>query len=215
MPIRHFVVEFIISDSGQVEQVVVNESNEYGGTYTQTKNAYLSHFFQNLPLIKPFVEYYGSQMDIRIDYYFAAGYTSFDSSAVDIAENGSITRMTQHNLQYYVLESSKLGWINCDYFWGNQEEKADFVVKVDPDAQPNVKLLFPAQNSIMNVSEWEDDKMIFSNIPLNQPVKIIALKFDGTKPLMAIANTKTGKDVFDKLDYKEFTLEELKKQLSK
>ncbi len=222
-PERYFYVWFTIFGNGkykifELEEVFWQQKSRKVTTPS------LIRFLNNLPRFSPY-PHKGHEADETgaIGVYIAVRHpsvfnTTTDKYFTDLKETfGKEKNRVKEAIQlrYYILESSQLGWINCDYFWNTEAEKADFAVKVDPDAQPNVKLLFPKQNSIMNATLWEDDKMIFSNIPLNQPVKIIAIKFDGTKPLLAIANTQTSKAVFDKLDYKEFTLAELKQQLSK
>jgi hypothetical protein len=42
----------------------------------------------------------------------------------------------------------------------------------------------------------------------------VAISFKGSKPLLSISSTKTEKQIFDKLEYKEFALADLEKQLN-
>ena len=45
----------------------------------------------------------------------------------------------KQNLITGIFSSSKLGLINCDHFWTSA---IDYIVKVDPNSKPNIKLIF-------------------------------------------------------------------------
>jgi hypothetical protein len=128
-------------------------------------------------------------------------------------KNSVITSIDADELNYYTFSSTKLGWINCDYFWEVKDEKIDYYVKADPKQKPNVKLVFKRARSIL-AGTLVGDKYVFENVPINQEVKIVAITFEGGKPVMAVANTKTGRGVFDKLDYKPFSISDLERQLN-
>lgn len=121
--------------------------------------------------------------------------------------------MNEAELNYFIFSSSKLGWINCDYFWETKDEKIDYIVKVNPDSKPNIKIIFKDAKSIMTGS-IEGDKYIFKNVPIDKKIKIVAVTFKGSKPMLSVAETKTGRQIFDKFQYTDFTITDLEKQLN-
>ena len=128
-------------------------------------------------------------------------------------KNSAITSINAAELNYYIFSSAKLGWINCDFFWEVPDEKIDYYVKTNPELKPNIKLVFKQAKSIL-AGALEGDKYVFKNVPINQEIKIVAITFEGSKPVMAVIETKTGKQVFNKLDYKPFSVSDLEKQLN-
>jgi hypothetical protein len=125
----------------------------------------------------------------------------------------TISSINSAELGYYVFSASKLGWINCDYFWKTDSQNIDFIVKADPDSRPDFKLIFKKVKSIMG-GEKEGGNIVFKNIPAGEEVKIVAISFKGNKPFLAIAHTKTSNQIFDKLEFKEFSLNDLEKELN-
>lgn len=60
----------------------------------------------------------------------------------------------------------------------------------------------------------EGDKYIFKNVPIDQEIKIVAVAFNGSKPLLSVSETKTSKQIFDKFQYADFTITDLERQLN-
>lgn len=119
-------------------------------------------------------------------------------------------QLTTSNL---FLESSKLGWINCDRFYKNTAEKIDFVIQVNSKNSPAISLVFEDINSIMPYTSREDNKYYFKNIPIGMKVKIIGLYQEEGQTLIefAQAKTTTSKSEFTQsLKFKKIKKEELK-----
>ena len=220
IPHKTFDVELYVSKQGGISNVIVYEITP--STKKKMNLPALKSIFENMPLLRPYDSPYAkditpAQITFSVDYPSVLDFVGdkyFKDSGNLLGKEENTTRAALE-LQYYIMESSQMGWINCDYFWESTAEKIDFVVKVDTDTEPNVKLIFQKEESIMNATFWEDDRMVFTGIPINQPVKIVAIKFDGKKPLLAIAETKTGKVPFSNLVYQEFSMTRLNKELGK
>lgn len=151
--------------------------------------------------------------DYRPDYKNNEEYNNLFNQKYAVFKDQNIKTMNGAELNYYIFSSSKLGWINCDYFWETQAEKIDYILKVYPNSQPNIKLIFKQAKSIMK-GTLEGDKYIFKNVPVDNEIKIVAVAFRGSKPLLSVSETTTGKQVFDKFEYKDFTLTDLERQLN-
>ncbi len=225
-----YEAKFVVSKNGQIRNVKITENDDF---LKKTPGApavdpYFYKYIQQIPLLEPFYAYDDDQQlkptDTECSFYFSLGlyppdysnnksYNKLFNKKYGIFKNASITSMNEAELNYYVFSASKLGWINCDFFWQVNDEKVDYYVKADSRLKPNIKLVFKQAKSIL-VGTAEGDNYVFKNVPVNQEIKIIAIEFDGAKPLMAIAETKTGKKTFEKLDYKIFTLSDLEKEIN-
>ena len=74
----------------------------------------------------------------------------------------------------YLLETTELGWINCDRFY-EVEEKAPLMVDVDTTYHPSVRLVFRDINSVMQ--GWynpETAQYEFQGLPVGQRATLVA-----------------------------------------
>lgn len=225
---KTYSVDFIVSKQGKITDLKIEEEqfDSSGKKITlKTKvDPYFYTYIKNLPLLEPYCDYDGNPFDSECSFYINMGFyppdyrsnESYNKTFIEkygVFKNNTITSMNDLELNYYIFSSSKLGWINCDFFWETKDEKIDYIVKADPQSKPNIKLVFKEAKSILT-GTLDGDKYIFKNVPINQDVKIVAISFKGSKPLLSISLTKTNKQTFDKFDYKEFALTDLEKQLN-
>lgn len=225
---KTYSVDFIVSKQGNITNLTIKEERfDSSGRkiILKTKvDPYFYTYIKQLPQLEPYRDYDGNAFDSECSFYINMGlyppdyrnnesYNKAFNEKYSLFKNNTIQSMSDAELNYYIFSSAKLGWINCDFFWEVKDEKIDYIVKVDPGAKPNIKLVFQEAKSILT-GTLEGDKYIFRNVPINQNVKIVAINFKASKPLLSIALTKTSKEIFDKLDYKEFALTDLEKQLN-
>jgi hypothetical protein len=150
----------------------------------------------------------GTSQEPKSDLYkkqFEGKYASFKDKA--------IAKVDQAELNYYVQSATKFGWINCDRFWDTPDEKIEFFVNTQSPNDAKVYLVFKEVNSIMQ-GQLSNGKLVFKNIPVNQPVKVIGISFNKGKPTMAKAETTTNKDGFDLTTFNEFYLDQLEAELN-
>ncbi|NII26611.1 hypothetical protein HB364_16095 [Pseudoflavitalea sp. X16] len=231
---KTFDASFTLTKQGKITNIKVEEvvyDNKRNRQVLPTKpDPYFYEYISELPEIEPFwgmtrrsgavpVEV-GCNFHIEIGLY-PPGYQDMESyrqafyqkytGSVD--STTTINSMNEAELNWYVFSASRLGWINCDYFWEAPGEKINYAVKVDPAAKPNVRLIFRQAKSIM-AGTLEGDRYVFKEVPAGQDIKIVAISFKDSKPMLAISETRTGKQLFDQLKYKDFTIAELEKQLN-
>lgn len=115
-------------------------------------------------------------------------------------------------LQYYIFDSKQLGWINCDQFIDPNPNKANFVVSVPESENIFVKIIFKNYKTVM-IGNEEKGSFVFENLPINEPVKVVAIDEENGKPLLLIEDTKTSEKTFiiDKLNTVE--LKKLKEEI--
>lgn len=225
---KAYLADFIVSKQGKIKNLTIQEEQiDSSGKIVKVKSKvdpYLYTYIENFPLLEPFRLIDGSLYDSKCSFNITMGvyppdyrnndnYNRLFNEKYGVFKNRSITSMDDAELDYYIFSSTKLGWINCDFFWDVQDEKIDYIVKTDPAAKPNIKLVFKNAKSILT-GTLVGEKYIFKNVPINQDIKIVAISFEGNKPLLSVSVTKTGKQVFDKFDYRAFALADLEKELN-
>jgi hypothetical protein len=223
---QSYRAEFVITKKGKITNITMQEEQDSTGNYVIPAKAlsYLTEYLRQLPTVEPhYMEESGKLVafDASCAIYFHMGYFPRKNNEAynkvfekkyGAFKNNAIQSMNDAELNYYIFSSSQLGWINCDIFWAIPGQTVNYAIKVDPDSKPNIKLAFKNMNSIMT-GRLKGNEYVFDNVPLNQPVKIIAISFKGSKPKLAITETTVSAQTFDKLDYKDFSLAELESQL--
>jgi hypothetical protein len=82
------------------------------------------------------------------------------------------------NLNKYIFNSTKLGWINCDRFIEGSNN-TQLTVDLSDTSSVNVCLVFMNLNSVMNISDKANGKIHFNRIPVGEEATVIAFKKDG------------------------------------
>lgn len=105
-----------------------------------------------------------------------------------------------------VLNSAKMGWINCDRFLNlNKQDLTTFSISNQNNAI--IYLVFEKFNSIMNTGYLNNDKTQFANVPKNEKVKIISAYKNDNEIFIAvqdaIINDKTHNLYYNKVSKAE------------
>ncbi len=124
----------------------------------------------------------------------------------DLEINGASS--LQNAQEFFLLNTSQLGWINCDRFY-NVPEKVNYTVKLTE--KTCLLMVFNAFKSIMA----PDEKGVFRGVPLNEPVTLIALKTEAGKLMMACQQTTITNSAFGNLHFEPVTLQQYKSRLEK
>lgn len=112
-------------------------------------------------------------------------------------------------LEYYVFSSSKLGWINCDFFWENDGEKIDYVAKSEKNDE--FKLIFKESKNILR-SDKVNNKFHFKNVPIGIKATLFGLRFKDGKPSYLIKEITTSKEILTDIEFTALeSIDELKK----
>ncbi len=110
-----------------------------------------------------------------------------------------------------VLNSKKLGWINCDRFYKDNSTKIDLIVEYKGDFVPNLVVVFEDINSVLPYSYREDNKLIFKNIPSDKNIVFIGLfkSKNSDKILFAQKRTLSKIGLVEDLKFEELSREEV------
>ncbi len=118
------------------------------------------------------------------------------------------------DLSFYAFNVSKLGWRNCDAF-SNFPDSLKINAKVEEQiaANKDVKVIFKSIKSIIPAYNASGFFQV-NFVPVGQEVIVFGLKYEKEKIYLALKETTIQKSIGD-LEYREVTLEELKKTLQK
>lgn len=128
------------------------------------------------------------------------------------ATNGILATISNNDIQRYSFSSSNLGWINCDRFVNSKKSKVKFKLKIKDTKGTNVKLVFKNISSILP-SKKNADEFDFGNIPIDEEVVVIAIKKTKDKLFLAKEETTIKAKPKLNLEFKEVSIQELKKEL--
>ena len=125
---------------------------------------------------------------------------------------GFLPTVSTDEIQRYVFGTLNLGWINCDRFVKSKKGRVKFKIKIKDPQGTNVKMVFKSMSSILPSKKFTDE-FDFGNIPIDEDVIIIAIKKTKDKLFLAKKETTIKANPKLNLDFKEVTLQQLKKEL--
>jgi hypothetical protein len=112
------------------------------------------------------------------------------------------------DLNFYVFNSSDLGWINCDRFDVESGEMVDVEVKSAFSDSCYVSMVFEDMNSVL-LGINQGDKIVFNNVPKNREVKIVSVRCVNGKPDVSTVKTITSSQPVKMEKYEPLTIARL------
>jgi hypothetical protein len=140
--------------------------------------------------------------DSLVNMKFEERLTSKDNANVSVSE-----------VNNYILRSSKLGWINCDRFI-NGSNNIKYLLKIKDYRGTTVNIVFKSVKGVIP-SVKINGEFYFKNVPNGEDIVLVAIKKDYGKLYVDIVETKTQPKPSLDFDFKEVTVEELKRELEK
>ncbi len=117
-----------------------------------------------------------------------------------------------NKMDSYVLNSTKLGWINCDRFY-DVENKSNLTVDIDKKMKPAVRLIFKDIKSIMP-GYYSGEKIVFSNIPVGQRATLIAFSIKDDQPYFTSKEVVITENGIEELSLAKTTMEAMEKNFA-
>lgn len=116
---------------------------------------------------------------------------------------------------FYELHTTKLGWINCDFFIFSKDNLNLYIEGANPITTHNY-LVFKNYRSIMPGWEMEAGKMVFRNIPADSEVIVFSVKKIDKDYFLASKTLVANKHQLSvNLKYRASSLSEIEKELKK
>lgn len=118
-------------------------------------------------------------------------------------------------IDYYLFSSVRMGMINCDRFYNVSESlKTNFAIKFENNSETTVSIVFHDIKSIMTHNTTTNE-VLFSKIPLERKITIIAIKYFDGKPFIATKETITSATAENNLAFHPITLQGIKSEMEK
>jgi hypothetical protein len=117
--------------------------------------------------------------------------------------------------RYCFLKSEKLGWINCDRFYGDQIAKTNVHIGVKPQMGTEVTVIFKDIMSVIHASPLSNKEGYgISNIPTGTNVKYVAIQNRTDGLYFAVKDSNTNQANVGGFEFKPMTVEAVKKELA-
>jgi hypothetical protein len=140
-------------------------------------------------------------------YEYKSLETVYDSKIADSLRNS--------DARYSFLKSEKLGWINCDRFYGDQIAKTNVHIGVKPQMGTEVTVIFKDIMSVIHASPLSNKEGYgISNIPAGANVKYVAIQNREDGLYFAVMDSNTSQANVTGFEFKPMTVEAVKKELA-
>ena len=125
---------------------------------------------------------------MRVFYgYTSSNYTDWTDVPASLGITSSPNPIFTYNQNYYLAQIARLGWINCGYNRGsNNNHTLSFVSSTDDLTNVSVFIYFPSTKTIMQARNAAS-----GSIPDGSNVKIIAIAFDSNGQLCSFNKSLT------------------------
>lgn len=149
-------------------------------------------------------------MQLRPRPLFAAGTDTVTASEFESrVSDGIDDSISTDDVNYYVLKSSNLGWINCDRFINRRTKRFKYKIKIKNTEDTKISMVFKSFNAVL--PSWQRQGYHdFQMVPENEKVMIIAIKRKNGKLYYDQIETNTSISPDFNFNLKEITLSELK-----
>jgi hypothetical protein len=208
-------VKFEIDKTGKARFLEIIEPSKQAFEKTMQK------IFLNMPLWKPAIQNgrpIASQRIQPVTFILEGQSPTYDTIykkefEQKIENDTLLSNVTSAEIDMYVLSSSKLGWINCDRFYNEKAQRLDLFVKTDNYDEMNVKLIFKKFKSVL-MGKPAKDGFIFSQVPIDEKITVLAIGSRGKKNYMAIGDYPISVAKIDDLKFEQITRDILMKKIA-
>lgn len=115
-------------------------------------------------------------------------------------------------LNYYILNTAKLGYINCDRF-DKSLIKTTLIAKGNFDKNTSLMIVFKKIKAIINGNISEFKKVIFDNIPINSDITLIGIKMINDNPYLFFKDIKAIERKTIEVTFSPVTFEEFRNKI--
>jgi hypothetical protein len=112
------------------------------------------------------------------------------------------------------LSANRLGWVNCDIFYDIDKPLTDMIIHAPSDSVL-MKLVFKEYKTMVSGVLKEDGNVHFYNLPLGEPVQVIAVYPQHTEILFSITHTTVTTELPDLAPSSVVSKTELEGKLNK
>ncbi len=118
------------------------------------------------------------------------------------------------DFSYYIAQTNRLGYMNCDKFYSRPENKiTDVLVQVPPSEGTSVFFVFTSFKSMMAPNAQTTENYSFINVGIGESGYIVVIQYADKIPYMYVEKTKITGKMDIKPELKAYTAMEMKKEL--
>lgn len=117
------------------------------------------------------------------------------------------------NANKIILQATRLGWINCDQFYENNQPTTELYVEAGTNYKTEVVLIFTDRMGMITPVVGLNGTLVFNNVPVGEKAIITGVGSDEGKLYFARQELITSSTSV-KLDMKETPIKEINTQLS-
>lgn len=129
----------------------------------------------------------------------------------NIELNLSGGKVNQSDLQYYMFNSSRLGWINTDAFSKLSGERITMQTDLNANPRTDCKAVFTGVRGILPALNNEK-QFQFYNVPKNNEIWLIGMRFENNQAYLSMQKMETAENV-QIGKFRKVTLQEMKEAL--
>ena len=150
----------------------------------------------------------------HIDDVYEKEYAQTNKTRKKALEEGIKNNTTDamSKIDSYVFYTSTLGWINCDQFLRDSRQLITYTIQTKQPAQYNIKLIFKRLNAIRKADSSGTQHFV-SNLPIGEPITVVALKNKNGKNYYAIKDTVVSTKGLRVLNFNPLTLKNFEQVL--
>jgi len=167
----------------------------------------------------PFVEYYpklreNSRLYFRFsDLSDTVSNTEYNEKFLAYFAKEGFKNFKDWELERYILNSNKLGWINCDRFYNDPRQKVNLSI-VSASENENFMLYLKETNSAVRAYQ-NGEKFFVRKMPKGALGTILGVRFNNGKIFIAKKNIRINAKPIDKFKYKEIAIGNLEAEINK
>jgi TonB family protein len=209
-------IGFIVNENGEIENIRVLR-----GVAPSLNQAAIS-VVEHMPKWTPGKKRGENvKVNMEIPIRFSLGEESSNINNIEYAKefekkvnDNNLSETKVSEISQYLFCTSKLGWINCDRFYKDNNPKVNYFVNIGKSQQVDIKIIFNNIRSIL-AGSIRDNKYIFENVPSGHSVTIVALIYENDQYYLAIKKTKINSDGEMSLEFEPVTITRLKTEMEK
>jgi hypothetical protein len=138
-------------------------------------------------------------------YKLPSSDTLITGNTLDTENNSIPIKEFRKLASRYSVDIFSLGWINCDRFYNDNRSKIDYIVNLGDNASNYYTVLVFDRIKSMMPGYATGNKVVFSNVPNGESVKIVSIGIRGDKTVSAMAPVELSKSTFTGLRFEETT----------
>ena len=175
-------ITYTINRNGKVNHLTMLDSSGIAPI-----DSFIDSFFWNMPSLDPnLLGYLSPNDEFHLTFMAQRGFktesVSIPSEEVEkrmanFREN-AVSGISQAEVNYYIMTTQSLGWINCDRLMRSTQNRVNFAIKLPDDRPSTVGLIFKEQQVYL-AGRQVDNHIAFDGIPYGEDVLIFGVSSDG------------------------------------